>query len=217
MTAPITPRALVASFLFLLLLAPAFGSTSLVLAGQLSEPQQVVEKVSDGLVRILREQRDRLQTDPDYVYEVVDDLFLPNVDMQGVSALVLGRHWRTASPHQKDAFNREFTRLVTQTYATAITELSDGWDIVFLPTRELSGSAERVLVRTQVARPGGSPTSVDYSMRHAGGRWLAYDVKVEGVSLLTNYRSSFARLISQKGLDGLIQDLAARNDAREDS
>jgi phospholipid transport system substrate-binding protein len=69
-------------------------------------------------------------------------------------------------------------------------------------------------VRTQISRPGAQPTSVDYSMRYKGNRWLAYDVKVEGISLLSNYRSSFGRLVSQKGLDGLIRDLNARNDAK---
>jgi phospholipid transport system substrate-binding protein len=194
--------------------AIALGPTAAV-AQRLSGPQQVVENVSDGLVRILREQRGKLKTDPDFVYEIVDDLFLPHVDVDTVSALVLGRHWRTATPEQRQAFNREFKRLVTQTYATAIHELSaDGWDIIYLPVRELGGKSKRVVVRTQISRPGAQPTSVDYSMRYKGNRWLAYDVKVEGISLLSNYRSSFGRLVSQKGLDGLIRDLNARNDAK---
>lgn len=198
-------------------LVTAFGSTVAV-AQKLSPPQQVVENISDGLVRVLREQRARLNTDTDFVYEVVNELFVPNVDMNGVSALVLGRHWRAASAQQRAAFRREFTRLVTQTYATAIRELSaDGWDMIYLPTRELGGKNKRVVVRTQIARPGNRPMSVDYSMRYDGRRWLAYDVKVEGISLLNAYRSSFGRLVSQKGLDGLIQDLAARNDSKRES
>lgn len=196
-----------------------FLITSIAQAAEgLSEPQKVVRSVSDGVMRVLRDERQRLQTDPDYVYRLVDELFLPNIDVKGVSALVLGRHWRAATREQKDAFTREFKRLVIQTYATALNEIRvDGWDLIFLPSRELPGKAKRVLVRTQIRRPGRSPTSVDYGMRHDGQRWLAYDVSVEGVSLLTNYRSSFDRLASQKGLDGLIQDLAARNDERRGS
>jgi phospholipid transport system substrate-binding protein len=181
----------------------------------LSEPQQVVENVSEGLKSVLRKDRQRLRNDPRYVYEVVDRLFLPNVDVNGVSALVLGRHWRGATPQQRQAFNREFKELIIQTYATALNEISvDGWDMTYLPTRELKGKIRRVVVRTQILRPGNTPVSVDYSMRQDGKRWLAYDVAVEGVSLLTNYRSSFTRLASQKGLDGLIRELAARNDSR---
>jgi len=187
-------------------------------AEALSEPQKVVQSVSDGVIRVLREERQRLHSDPDFVYRLVDELFLPNIDVKGVSALVLGRHWRAATPEQKSAFTREFKRLVVQTYATALNEIQiDGWDMIFLPTRELSGKIKRVIVRTQIRRPGRNPTSVDYSMRYDGKRWLTYDVAVEGVSLLTNYRSSFERLASQKGLDGLIQDLANRNDERRGS
>lgn len=193
-----------------------FLAAGSVAAGQtLSEPQRVVESVSDGLMDIVRNHSQRLKSDPRYVYEIVDELFLPNVDVNGVAALVLGRHWRGATPEQKAAFNREFKELIVQTYATALNEISvDGWNMVFLPTRELSGKTKRVVVRTQILRPGGQSASIDYSMRYYGKRWLAYDVAVEGVSLLTNYRSSFTRLATQKGLDGLIQELAARNDSR---
>lgn len=196
-----------------------FLAVGSAVAGQeLSEPQKVVEAVSDGLMSVLRKDRQRLKTDPDYVYEIVDELFLPNVDVNGVAALVLGRHWRSASPEQKDAFNREFKRLLVQTYATALNEISvDGWETLYLQTRELEGKIKRVVVRTQIVRPGNKPASIDYSMRHDGTRWLTYDVSVEGMSLLTNYRSSFHRIASQKGLDGLIQELASRNDARRGS
>ena len=184
----------------------------------LSEPQKVVETVTQNVLRVLRDERRRLQDDPDYVYRLVDDLFLPNVDTNAVAALVLGRHWRGATPAQRDAFQHEFQRLVIRTYATALNEITlDGWDIVYLPPRELGGKVKRVVVRTQIRRPGNKPTSVDYSLRQAGKRWLAYDVTVEGVSLLTNYRSSFDRLVSQKGLDGLIHELAVRNDGRQGS
>ena len=194
------------------------GGPAASAAPDLSEPQKVVETVTQNVLRVLRDERQHLQDDPDYVYRLVDDLFLPHVDTNAVAALVLGRHWRGARPAQRNAFQREFQRLMIRTYATALNEITlDGWDIVYLPSRELGGKVKRVVVRTQILRPGNKPTSVDYSLRQAGKRWLAYDVTVEGVSLLTNYRSSFDRLASQKGLDGLIQDLAARNDGRQGS
>lgn len=206
-----------APIVYAFILLFAFGPAAAA-AQKLSEPQRVVETVSDGLVQVLQKEQARLKKDPKYVYQVVDELFLPNVDVDRVSALVLGRHWRIATPEQKKAFNREFKRLVTQTYATAIDEISvDGWNMIYLPTRELQGKAKRVVVRTQVSRPGSKPTSVDYSMLYNGKRWLAYDVAVEGISLLTNYRSSFGRLASEKGMDGLINDLTVRNNAKRGS
>jgi phospholipid transport system substrate-binding protein len=198
-----------------LLLSLLFGGGAFASAETLTEPQRVVEDVTQGVLQVLRDERDRLRNDPDYVYRLVDELFVPNVDVDAVAALVLGRHWRGATPVQRDAFKREFKRLVIKTYATALNELSlDGWDIIYLPTRDLPGKIKRVMVRTQIQRPGNKPTSVDYSLRWNGRRWLAYDVTVEGVSLLVNYRSSFDRLASEKGMEGLIQDLAARNDGR---
>jgi phospholipid transport system substrate-binding protein len=181
-------------------------------AEQLSEPQQVVQRVSDGLRRVLREDRSLLETDPAYVHRLVDELFLPNVDFPRVLAIVLGPYWKKATPEQRDAFGDEFKNLLINTYATAVNELSE-WEIRYLPLRLRPGDKDTV-VRTQVLYPGGEPVDVDYRMHLKGGRWLAYDVKVAGVSLLANYRATFVRMARKKGVDGLIEDLTARNSMR---
>jgi len=178
----------------------------------LSEPQRVVQRVSDGLRRVLQEDRRLLETDPAYVYRLVDELFLPNVDYPRVLASVLGPYWTKATKAQRDAFGSEFKTLLINTYATAVNELSE-WEIRYLPLR-LRRDETDVVVRTQVLQPGGKPIDVDYRMSNRGGRWLAYDVKVAGVSLLVNYRSTFVRMARQKGIDGLIEDLEARNAMR---
>ena len=147
-----------------------------------------------------------------YVHRLVDELFLPNVDFPRVLAMVLGPYWKKATPAQRDAFGDEFEALLINTYATAVNELSE-WEIRYLPLR-LRREEKDVVVRTQVLYPGGKPIDVDYRMRKKSGRWLAYDVKVAGVSLLVNYRSTFVRMARQKGFDGLIEDLAARNAMR---
>ncbi|MEA3278450.1 MAG: ABC transporter substrate-binding protein [Pseudomonadota bacterium] len=178
----------------------------------LTEPQRVIQRVSDGLMRVLREDRHLLENDPAYVYRLVDDLFLPNVDFERVSSLVLGPYWRRASVEQREAFSHEFKNLLIHTYATAVNELSV-WEIRYLPQR-LEPEQKEVTVRTQVMRPGGEPIDVNYRMVYKEKRWLAYDVAVAGISLLTNYRSTFIRLVRQKGIDGLIAELAARNATR---
>jgi len=181
-------------------------------SGGLNEPQSVVQRVSDGVRRVLREDRRLLETDPSYVHRLVDRLFLPNVDLPRIIAIVLGPYWKKATPAQRDAFGQEFKTLLVNTYATAINELSE-WEIRYLPLRLRHGQ-ETTVVRTQVLYPGGKPIDVDYRMGKKGGQWLAYDVKVAGVSLLANYRSTFVRMAGQKGVDGLIADLAARNATR---
>jgi len=181
-------------------------------AEELNEPQQVVQRVSDGLRRVLREDRGLLKSDPAYVHRLVDELFLPNVDYRRVCALVLGPYWKQASPAQREAFGDEFKALLINTYATAVNELSE-WEIRYLPLR-LAPDDTDVVVRTQILYPGGEPIGVDYRMHKEDGRWLAYDVTVAGVSLLTNYRSTFTRMARKKGIDGLIEDLATRNAMR---
>lgn len=179
----------------------------------LSEPQRVVQQVSDGVRRVLRDDRQLLETDPAYVHRLVDELLLPNVDFQRVCSIALGPFWKQASPTQRDAFSTEFKALLINTYATLVNELSD-WEIRYLPLRLEPGETETV-VRTQVLYPGGEPVDVDYRMHLKGSRWLAYDVTVAGISLLANYRSSFVRMAQQKGIDGLIDELAARNAMRK--
>jgi phospholipid transport system substrate-binding protein len=175
-------------------------------------PQEVMQRVSDGLMRVLREDRGRLETDPGYVHRLVDELFLPNVDFDRVASLVLGPFWRDASAQQREGFRREFKAMLIHTYASALNKLSE-WEIRYPPMHLKPGQRDLV-VPTEILRDGAPPVEVSYRMAFDGARWRAYDVSVEGVSLLTNYRSTFVRMARQKGLDGLIQDLAQRNATR---
>jgi phospholipid transport system substrate-binding protein len=193
---------------FVLVAVTAFAAPAMPLEG----PQAVVQRVSDGLMRVLRDDRDRLARDPGYVHRLVDDLFLPNVDFDRVAGLVLGPFWRDASEEQREGFRREFKEMLIQTYASALDRLGD-WEIRYPPLR-LDAGQQDLSVQTQILRRGAPPVEVSYRMAFDGARWRAYDVSVEGVSLLTNYRSTFVRLVRQKGLDGLIQDLAQRNATR---
>lgn len=197
---------------FLPVLVTALFALAATAADGLSGPQKVVQRVSDGLMKVLREDRSLLENDPKYVYRLVDELFVPNVDLDRVSALVLGPYWRRASIRQREAFAHAFKEMLIRTYASAVNELSE-WEIRYLPLRLQPGDNE-VVVRTKIMRSGGDPIQVDYRMHKRDGRWLAYDVSVAGVSLLTNYRSTFIALARQKGLDGLIADLSARNATR---
>ena len=178
----------------------------------LMPPQQVIEEGSDRLRAILRSDRDLLKRDPQYVFRLVDEQFLPHVDFDRAASLVLGKHWRTATPEQRRAFQDEFKRLLIRSYSFALDELSE-WEIRYEPLQLDAGQTEAV-VRTVVLRSDGAPISADYGMHLRDGHWLVYDVKIEGVSLISNYRSGFAQTIRAKGIDGLIADIAARNDAR---
>jgi phospholipid transport system substrate-binding protein len=147
------------------------------------------------------------------VQEKADEIVGSRVDFSRVSSLVLGKYWGRATPEQREAFSREFKRLLVRTYATTFLELED-WEIRFLTFPPGAGDTD-VTVRTEVIHPAGPPVGVVYRLRRDQDGWKAYDVVIEGISLVTNYRSSFAREVRRYGMDRLIERIAELNDRRE--
>ncbi len=168
-----------------------------------------VRQATRELYAALEKNRARVDKDPHLLHELVERSLLPYTDLRTMSRWVLGRYWRSASEDQRRRFEDEFRRLLVRTYGTAIqqAELSD---IRYLPERPGTRDDRRV-VRTEVKRKGQPPLPIDYYLHRVDGRWLLYDVRIEGVSLITNYRSSFASAIADKGLDAVIRELAERN------
>jgi phospholipid transport system substrate-binding protein len=187
-----------------------FISTALS-AAELSAPQQVIDETSNEIKLLLKRDSDLLASDPAYVYKMVDEVLVPHFDLDRISGLVLGRYWKRASDEQKEIFKHEFKRMLVRTYATAFNELDD-WNINFQQSRPGRHDND-VMVRTKITR-NGPPVAVDYRMRDKGQGWKVYDVKIEGMSLVTNYRSSFNRLIRTSGMNGLLTHLAESNDLK---
>ncbi|MCW8943425.1 MAG: ABC transporter substrate-binding protein [Sedimenticola sp.] len=196
---------------FLLLIILMVASFSAV-AEQLAGPQQVIQRISDELQTILVNNQDRLKEDPAFVYQLANDVLIPHVDFGHVSSLVLGKYWRRASEEQRREFSHQFQRLLVRTYSTAFKELQ-GWEISYTPLRMNTGDDD-VAVHTQVNRTGAPPVDVVYRMHIKDGDWKAYDVKIEGISLVTNYRSSFAKEVRRSGMRGLIERITELNDRR---
>jgi len=176
-------------------------------AEALAPPQQVIQSTSDQLQVSL--QKPEYKSDFKKATKLVDQIISSHVDFDRVSALVLGKNWRTASADQKDRFKKEFRMLLVRTYTTAFTEYAD-WKIQYLPL-EVGDDEKKLLVKTQILQSGGRPVSVDYRMINQGADWKVYDILIEGISLLQNYRSSFNDEIEQGSLDALITKLAERN------
>jgi phospholipid transport system substrate-binding protein len=140
----------------------------------------------------------------------VDRIINPHVDFDRVAILVLGKNWKAATPAQQDQFKKEFRTLMVRTYTTAFTEYSD-WHINYLPLDE-EPSDRKAMVKTEIVQSGGKPVAVNYRMVLDGGEWKVYDVLIEGVSLLQNYRSTFNSELEQgETLDQLIANLSQRN------
>lgn len=173
------------------------------------DAQKVVHQTSDRMIAALKADREAMRADPTRLYPLVEEIVLPHFDFVRMSSWVLGKHWRTASDAQKKNFVQEFRMLLVRIYATAMAEYRDQ-EIVYLPLKAEPG-ADDVNVRSEVKMPGGPSIPVAYSLYLKDGAWKVYDVNIDGVSMVANYRTTFSNDIKQGGLDALIDKLAALN------
>jgi phospholipid transport system substrate-binding protein len=144
------------------------------------------------------------------VTQFVNTAIYPHTDFDKISALVLGKLWKTATPEEQERFKHEFQTLLIRTYSRAFVEFKE-WSVHYLPL-EMEAGATKVIVKTEVLQPGIQPIGVDYRMALSNGEWKAYDIMIEGVSLVTNYRATFSNEVETKGsLSAVIDGLAKRN------
>ncbi len=174
------------------------------------EAQQLVQQTAEKVLDRLKQDQERLKANPDLIYPLVEDIVLPHFDFARMSQWVLGKHWRSADAGQRERFTNEFRDLLVRTYAKALLEYTDQ-TIEYLPL--LAGdNTERVVVRTQIVQKGSAyPIPINYNMYHRKDGWKVYDISVDGVSLVSNYRTSFASEIRTGGIDDLIAKLESRN------
>lgn len=150
-----------------------------------------------------------LTEDPVKARELVEEFITPHVDLEGFSRLVLGKHWRRATPEQRERFLAQFHELMLRTYATAVTSYT-GIEINYLPMREESRE-NFATVRTVIPRTDGEGVKVDYRLHCRNNVWKLFDVSIAGVSMVTTYRSAFSSEVQKSGLDGLIKVLEQKN------
>nr|WP_286162509.1 ABC transporter substrate-binding protein [Methylobacillus flagellatus] len=172
-------------------------------------PDDLVKTTAQEVLDIVKKDKDIQAGDQKKIFALAEEKILPNFNFDRVSRMVLGKNWRSATPEQQQAFQREFRSLMLRTYATALSKYRNQ-TIDFKPTRVQPGDTE-VTVKTLIVQPGGQPIAVDYSLEKQTDAWKVYDITIEGVSLVTNYRSQFGNEVRQGGIDGLIQKLTEKN------
>jgi phospholipid transport system substrate-binding protein len=172
-------------------------------------PQELMQKVSQDLLRELDANRAAYAKDPSRLRALADKYMLPHFDVEYSARLVLGKHWRAASEAQRRRFIDAFYQSLMRNYGDAVAEFTAD-RLVLLPFKGdvASGTAT---VRTEVKRSNGTPVPVNYSMRATPQGWKAWDVTIEGISYVKNYRTDFGAEIEQKGIDAVIQRLEAQN------
>ncbi len=172
-------------------------------------PDALVKQTADEVLTIIKNDKQIQAGNQQQLYSVVEAKILPNFDFERVCRMVLGKNWKTATPEQQVSFQKEFRSLLLRTYASALGKYKDQV-IEYKPLRA-EPDAKNVSVKTQILQPGGQPVAVDYSLVKGANGWKVYDIVIENVSLVTNYRSQFSNEIRQNGLDSLNKKLADKN------
>jgi len=174
-------------------------------------PDELVRKTADEILTEIKVHRDVYTRDYAKLYKMADEKVLLHFDFRRMSQWVLGRFWKEATAEQRERFTGEFRDLLVGTYSQALLNYTDQ-KIIYLPVQRKPDDTE-VTVKTEVKQTGGQPNiPIHYSFyRNKDGAWKVYDITIEGVSLVTNYRSVYATKIREKGMDALIAEITDNN------
>ena len=200
------------SLILLLSVALVFGAAAQANPG---DPVEEVRASANRVLQLLRDNEDRLNSDSRFVYDLVEEEILPLVDFEGMSRLILARHWRTATPEQRERFVEAFRDTMVRAYAGQLAEHADKRIIV--NERRSRTDGDRASVATEIVVGQGRPNiPVVYDLRVVDGKWKAFNLTVESWSLVTSFRTSFGAEIESarteaQGLEDLIQRLERRD------
>lgn len=172
---------------------------------QAAGPQEVIEKAANEVLDSIEGRRDELSARPQELYAIVDKILLPHFDIEYAARLILARSWREASQEQRERFQEAMYQSLVRTYADGILEFTAD-SMEMLPFRG-SEDDERVTVQTEVTLDDGTKAPVNYVMHQADGQWKVFDVFIEGISYVLNYRKQLGAEIGQKGLENVIREL----------
>ncbi|MHB1145425.1 MAG: MlaC/ttg2D family ABC transporter substrate-binding protein [Thiobacillus sp.] len=194
---------------FFMLLALVVGFNAPVALANNTPPDVLARTTTQEVLTILKQDKELRNGNLNKVYQLVEAKVLPNFDFNRMTQLALGKNWPRATARQKQELVTEFRNLLVRTYSSSLTEFSNQ-TVEFKPLTLKPGDTD-VTVRSEIRQPGGQPIPIDYSMYKTDFGWKVYDVTIDSVSLVTNYRASFANTIRQNGIDGLIKTLATQS------
>jgi phospholipid transport system substrate-binding protein len=173
-------------------------------------PDVLVKSITEEVVAVLKQDKDIQAGNPKKIEELIEAKVLPHFNFTRMTRIAMARNWRLATPEQQKELTAEFKTLLVRTYSTALSNYRDQL-IDYKPLRAKPEDVE-VTVRSEVKQSGSSqPVAIDYEMEKTPNGWKVYDVKVGGVSLVTTYRDTFTSEVKERGVDGLIKSLAAKN------
>ena len=172
-------------------------------------PSEVVESAAKSMLQGLEANRAAYRKDPSKVGELVEMYLLPHFDIQYSARLVLGKHWASATPEQRERFANAFYHTLVDNYGSALAEFTSDRLKVY-PTK-VEPNSDRASVRTEVTRDNGDHVPVSYSLHKTDDGWKAWDVVIEGISYVKSFREDFGAAIDQQGLDAVIERIEKGN------
>ncbi|VAW71715.1 Phospholipid ABC transporter shuttle protein MlaC [hydrothermal vent metagenome] len=191
----------------LVLFALALSSLSVAATIQ---PDQLIKQTSEQVLHALEHKKEEYKDRPEMIFALVNDIILPHLDFRAMSKLALGKNWRKANEDQQGRFVAAFKTMLIRTYSKSLTEYA-GEEIEFLPYRPPAQGKRTVKVKTLIKQGSGPVIPINYSLRIKNDIWKVYDIKIDGISLVTNYRHTFASDINRVGIEGLIKKLLSKN------
>ncbi len=169
-------------------------------------PDALVKSTVDEVITVIKQTKDKRA-----LREIAEKKVLSHFDFKRMTQLAVGRAWRDASPAQQEALENGFRTLLVNTYTSALSSFAAGNEGVDVKPVKVAAGQNEVTVKTTVKDASKQLIPVDYRLEKSGEAWKVTDVMVENLSLVTNYRSSFASEISRSGIDGLIKVLDEKN------
>ncbi len=173
-------------------------------------PNDFVQTVANNALNAVKKDRAVKSGDMASINKVINDYVLPYVNLEKTTRLAAGRHWRQATPQQKRALVEAFKGTLIRTYSGAFTKVDQKSSFSMLPFRG-NAQADDLVVRSTLSQGNGPSVGIDYRMEKTPQGWKIYDLNVEGIWLIQNYRNQFSQQISQNGVDSLIAALNQRN------
>lgn len=195
------------SFMMMLLFYSAVSVASNI---PQQDPKKLVQVLSQTVIDQIELNRQKFETDPTAIKQFADEYVLPYIDTPKMARYVMAQFWRQASEAQQNAFVEAFTNTLLRSYSTSILKLDVASMTVLNAIETHKG---RVSVTTEVTQDDGNVTKVVYRLYLNGDnqKWFLYDVSIEGISMLLNYRKSYASEFQKKGIDEVIASLQQKN------
>lgn len=173
-------------------------------------PDQLVKQITQETYVFVNQDATLQKGDTSKLIEWAEKSVVNSFDFNRMTSLAVGKDWRNATPEQKKVLVQEFRKLLIRTFANAFIGIKKEQTIEYKPFK-MNPDDRDVVVKALIIKPGTKPVDVSFSLEKESEGWKVYDVVLAGISLITNYRESFAQEIRTNGMDGLIKMLADKN------